>query len=430
MSSENSIPVTIISGTLGAGKTTLLNNLLDGEHGQEIAVLVNDVGDVNVDAEIVERRTDDEEVVELSNGCICCGLQGELEHAVIQLVMDHDFDHLLVEPSGISEPAPVAQQFVEGRPSTFYSLQSIITVVDARQFYDAFENGKPERCGNEDGSRPLSDLIIEGVEFCDTLVLNKTDLVSEEELDGVRANIRAVQPEATVIPTEFGDVDPSVILDGGSFDRERVEGSARWRQVLDGADDHGDGHGDSQDHEHEGNHEHDDGHSHDHGDDHLHPPEVYGVDSFIYQSPKPMHPERLADFLRETPESLIRAKGWLHVAGRPDQAMELSLAGQEAQATVAGRWIASLPESRQQRYRKRRDPNWTEEYGDRETRLVLIGKEMDSDRLMVLLDECQLTEPEQEEDQSRFENPFPTREGERSRFSPRKVGERTDPQPR
>jgi len=432
MSADENIPVTVLSGTLGAGKTTLLNHVLSGDHDEEVAVLVNDVGDVNVDAEIVEKRTDDEEVVELSNGCICCGLQGELEHAVIQLAIEEEFDYLLVEPSGISEPAPVAKQFVEGRPSGMYDLQSVTTVVNARQFYDAFENGQPKRRGEDsDGTRPLSDLIVEGVEFCDTLILNKTDLVSEAELDAIRANIRTVQPDATVITTEYGTVDPMDFLDGKRFDRTAVEQSARWRKVLEGEEDghdhgedhdHADGHSHEDDHGHEDGHEHshdDHDHDHDHDDDHehnhdhKHPPEEYGVDSVVYHRPEPMHPERLAEFLRETPASLIRAKGWLHVAGRPDHAMELSLAGQEAQVTVAGRWIASLPESRQERYRERRDPNWTEEYGDRETQLVLIGRKMDVEEIEQRLDECLLGSEELDSD---VPNPFPDREGEKLRL--------------
>ncbi|MES3517164.1 MAG: GTP-binding protein [Natronomonas sp.] len=396
---NQTIPVTVLSGTLGAGKTTVLNHVLGGNHDAEIAVLVNDVGEVNVDAAVVERRTD-EEVVELSNGCICCGLQGELEHAVFELALEHDFEHLLIEPSGISEPAPVAKQFVEGRPSEMYDLQSVTTVVDARQFYDAFENGQPRRHGADDEDpRPLSGLIVEGVEFCDTLILNKTDLVDDEELETVRADIRTLQPDARILPTEYGQVDPTDFLEGRRFDRDAVERGARWRKVIDAA-------------EHEADHA--DHGAHDHEDhDHTHPPEEYGIDSVVYHRPEPMHPERLADFLRETPERLIRAKGWLHVAGRPDHAMELSLAGSETQVSVAGRWIASLPEDQRKQYRKQHDPNWTDEYGDRETQLVLIGRTMDTARIERRLDECLLGSTELD---GSVENPFPEREGETLRM--------------
>lgn len=422
MATEEPIPVTVLSGTLGAGKTTVLNHVLSADHGMEAAVLVNDVGEINVDAEVVEKRTDDEEVVELSNGCICCGLQGELEHAVFELAMDHEFEHLLIEPSGISEPAPVAKQFIEGRPSTMYRLQSVTTVVNARQFYDAFGEGKPERYGeDEDGTRPLSDLIVEGVEFCDTLILNKTDLVTNAELEAIRRDIRTLQPDAEIIPTEYGQVDAVEFLNGQRFDRDAVEQGARWRKVIDDevedhdhtADSHNDHHEETG---HDATHnskvgDNDHGHDHDHTDnDHVHPPEEYGIDSFVYHRPEPMHPKRLEDFLRATPENLIRAKGWLHVAGRPDHALELSLAGQEAEITVAGRWIATFSESRRKQYRERHDPNWTEEYGDRETHLVVIGRKMDTEQIEQQLDECLVGSEVLDES---VENPFPKREGGR-----------------
>ncbi len=409
MTTDRAIPVTVLSGTLGAGKTTVLNHILGGNHGVEAAVVVNDVGVVNVDAEIVERRADEKEVVELSNGCICCGLQGELEHSVVELAMEHEFDYLLVEPSGISEPAPVARQFVEGRPSTLYDLQSVTTVVNARQFYDAFESGQPTRYGkNEDGTRPLSDLIVEGVEFCDTLILNKMDLVSDDELETIRADIRTVQPDATIIPTEYGKIEPATFLEEKPFDRDAVEQSARWRKIFRSNED--ENHHEHEESDHKERHEHNqEGHDHSHDEhDHAHPPEVYGIDSFVYQRSEPMHPERIAEFLRETPRNLIRAKGWLHVAGRPDLALELSLAGQEAQITVAGRWIASLSEARQKRYRETRDPNWTDKYGDRETRLVLIGRNLDTEQIEKQLDRCVLGSKNLA---STVENPFPDREG-------------------
>ena len=406
-----SVPVTILSGTLGAGKTTVLNHVLTTDHGYDAAVLVNDMGEVNVDAELVERRVgDDSEVVELSNGCICCGMQGELERAVTDLALNEEFDYLLVEPSGISEPAPVARQFVRGSAAGFYSLDSVATVVDARQFHDAFGRGVVERRGDEDGTRPLSDLIVEGVEFCDTLILNKTDLVSEGELDDVIATIRTLQPDATLFTTEFGRLDPGSLLGTGRFDAERVANAAGWKRAIEHHKAHagGDAH---DEHEHAGGDNH--GHSHDH--DHLHPPDVYDVDSFVYHRHRPMHPERLAQTLSNLPDEIVRAKGLLWVAGRPDHALNLSVAGSQSYIDVSGRWIASLSTVRQEAYRSSRDLDWHDEYGDRETQLVVIGQGLDRDRVERLLDACLLDEDEMT---ATFDttydtpaNPFPAREG-------------------
>ncbi len=428
------IPVTILSGTLGAGKTTLVNNVLTAEHGHDVAVLVNDMGEVNVDAEFISREFDDQDVVELSNGCICCGMAGELEQAVLELATGHEFEYLLVEPSGISEPKAVSRQFVQGRASPFYDLDTVATVVDARQFYDAFEAGEPRRRGTDSDGRPLSDLIVDGVEFCDTLLLNKTDLVSDAEQKTIEETLRAFQPAARLLSTTYGQVAPADILGTGRFDPYDVEATASWKQALeahrsgDSHDDdrhgHGDGHHSHADehHSHDAEHHSHDAehHSHDCEDDghhnHAHPPDVYNIDSFVYHQPKPMHPERLAEFLRTNPAELIRAKGWLHVAGRPKHALDLSVAGREAQVTVAGRWIASLPADDQERYRKLRDPNWTEAYGDRETQLVCIGKQLDESTLRRKLDACVLAEDESLDSAA---NPFPASEGERLRLSPK-----------
>lgn len=381
------VPVTVLSGTLGAGKTTLLNHVLQNEHGYETAVLINDMGEVNVDAEVVGRRASaNKEVVELSNGCICCGIQGEFEQALVDLAFDEEFDYLLVEASGISEPAPIAQQFVQGHTATFYDLSSVTTVVDASQFYDAFGEGDVSRHGRTDnGTRPLSDLIVEGVEFCDTIVVNKTDLVTEAELDSVIESLHTLQPEATVLTVSFGQVVPTDVLDTDRFDVDAVSGSASWKRAL-------------QHHSCE-------------SDAHTHPPEEYGIDSFVYRTRRPMHPERLIGVLEAMPPSVIRAKGYLHVAGRPDHALVLSRAGRETHITVAGRWIASLPEQRQALYRRSRNPEWDEEYGDRKTELVLIGRDVDTQPIRRSLDECTLENGETERKANAVENPFPSGEG-------------------
>ena len=412
------IPVTILSGTLGAGKTTTLNYLLTADHGYEVAVLVNDVGEVNVDAEHVERHVEGE-VIELSNGCICCGLQGELTQSVIRLVQDQEFEYLLVEPSGISEPAPVAKQFVQGPASHLYQLNSVTTVVDARQFYDAFGEGPAERRGEDEHGRPLSDLIVEGVEFCDTLLVNKADLVSETELKTVIETLQTLQPEAALFVTEFGQVEPAELLDSGRFDRD-IEQSARWKQTLesyeedghDHSEEGGHNHGEKDGHDHGEEHGHD--HSEEHGHDHVHPPEEYGIESFVYQESRPMHPERLATFFETVPEGVVRAKGWIHVTDRDRYALELSLAGRESHITVAGRWIASLPEQRQSRYRDLHEPYWDEQWGDRETRLVIIGRGIDRDAIERALDECVAKEDERVADQHKSDHGDKTDEEEKT----------------
>ncbi|MES3516707.1 MAG: GTP-binding protein [Natronomonas sp.] len=428
------IPVTVLSGTLGAGKTTLLNHVLTGDHGRDVAVLVNDMGEINVDADIVERRVD-ETVVELSNGCICCGMRGELEAAVTELAANEAFEQLLVEPSGISEPKSVAEQFIQGRAASLYRLDSVTTVVDARAFYDTFEGRQPaserDRSTGSDGAettRPLSDLIVDGVEFCDTLVVNKTDLVTDDELDSVLGTIRILQPEAELLTTEFGAVDPEKILETERFDPEAVAGSAGWKHALDAHTDengHGATAGDEPDHgeveRHSTGHEtnsdgsadHGSGHDHDNREsdhDHAHPPEIYGVDSFLYHRRRPMHPKRLTETLSALPEEIIRVKGLIHVAGRPDYAMNLSVAGEQAHVDVSGRWIASLSDVRRDAYRDSHDIKWDDEWGDRETKLVVIGQGMEREAVGETLDACLCTDAELTETYA--ENPFPRREGE------------------
>ncbi len=422
------VPATVLSGTLGAGKTTLLNHVLTEDHSYDAAVVINDMGEVNVDGDLIERRVDDEkDVVELSNGCICCGIRGEFEQALIDLALAEEFDYLLVEPSGISEPAPVAQQLVQSHAATFYDLSSVTTVVNAREFHDAFNDGGITRCGETvNGARPLSDLIVEGVEFCDTLVLNKTDLVSEAELAYVVETLRTLQPEARVFTSSFGRVDPGEILGTDRFDVKAVSESPSWKRALEHHREHAHHSGD--DFESDATHrsgraakalaeDEQDADNHAHGsNEHVHPPEEYGIDSFVYHRRRPMHPERLIEALETMSASVIRAKGYLHVAGRPDHALTLSRAGQETHITVAGRWIASLPKDRQEFYRRSRSPEWDEEYGDRKTELVLIGQNMDEQMIEGLLEECVLENAEMDLTDSAVENPFPRREGKELRL--------------
>jgi G3E family GTPase len=377
------IPVTILSGALGAGKTSLLNHLL-GATEKRVAVLVNDMGELNVDAELIAEGSDlAGGVAELSNGCICCELQDDLETEVMRLARSREFDHLVVESSGISEPAPVARLFTTGsKAAAVYAVDTLVTVVDAADFRERFAGERePEYAETAEGeTRPLSDLLLEQVEFCDVLVLNKCDLLPEDELDEVEATLRGLQSGARVVRTRYGELDPEEILDTGRFDPERAGESAGWRRALADAErEHGDDHG-----EREGA---------DHAHDHRHPDEEYGIASFVYRRRRPFDAERFAAFLEELPGELVRAKGTFWVAGRPEVKLRLGYAGRITRVEPAGRWIAALPEVERDLYRSNRpDLEWDERWGDRRVELVFIGREMDERSLVERLDDCLVEE--------------------------------------
>jgi G3E family GTPase len=395
---RDAVPVTILSGSLGAGKTTLLNHLLAGAGDRDIAVLVNDMGDINVDADLVNGNTDlavDGGVAELSNGCICCELRDDLETAVVRLARERGFDHLVVEASGISEPRPVARLFTTGsQAAARYDVASVVAVVDARQFHDAFgDEGAATRRGEaDDGTRPLSDLLVEGVEFANLVVLNKTDLVTAAELDVVEEMVRALRPDAEVVRTEHSRVDPDTVLDE-RYDPTTAD-EAGWKRALDGDD-----------------HDHDGGHAHDH--DHAHPEAVYGVTSFTYRRRRPFHPERVRSLLADLPAAVVRSKGTCWIATGADLSYTMGQAGPSVRVEAAGPWIASLPEFERDAYRRNRSNlDWDEEWGDRRTELVFIGREMDDDALVAALDDCLLTDDEMAADWGDFGDAFPTEAGD------------------
>ena len=410
MAIDGQPPVTSLRGGLGAGKTTLLNHLLTvGGEAYDIAVLVNDVGEVNVDANLIENGSElsmeDGGVMELSNGCICCGLQNELDRELKRLAFEAEFDYLVIEASGISDPVPIAQRFVSpARASALYNLDTTVTVVDAAQFHQAFVDGRPLK-STDDDARPLSDLLAEQVEFCDVLILNKCDLVSETEREAVERVVRTLHPGVDFVQTTESTVDPERVLGTGRFDQDEASNSARWKQAL--SPDHGDGTDVDSDEHHESQPEADD-HSHDEAHDHRHPPEEFGVDSFVYERHRPFHPERFSEWLRSFPESVVRAKGHLWVAGRERYALDLSQAGTQTHIEVNGRWAVTLPEFQRESYRESRsDLHWDERWGDREVKLVFIGAGMDESSIMDTLDDCLISETGMDENWEAFENPFP-----------------------
>ncbi|CQR49129.1 MULTISPECIES: CobW family GTP-binding protein [Haloferax] len=389
MNAGETIPVTVLGGSLGAGKTTLLNHLLTNAGDRDIAVLVNDMGSVNVDAELVAEESDlavGDGVTELSNGCICCELQDDLETAVVRLARERSFDHLVVEASGVSEPGPVARLFVTSRAAARYDVAGLATVVDSRLFADTFGDGDPDRTVAEEGDgsvRPLSDLLVEQVESADLVVLNKRDLVSDAELAAVRDAVEALRPGATVVETTHGDVDVDLLLS----DLHDPDAPVGWRAALEGdaegneGDRDGHGHGDHGDADH-GDHDHD--HSR---DDTPHAEATYGVTSFVYRRRAPLDPDGAAEVLGDLPDSVVRAKGSLWVAGAEDVHFTYSQAGPSAYVAAAGPWVASRPEFEQDTYRRNHpELDWHDDHGDRRTELVFIGRGMDEDALSAALD--------------------------------------------
>jgi len=394
---DNTTPVTVLSGVLGAGKTTVLNHVLSETSDRDLAVLVNDMGEVNIDAELVAESSDisheDEELVELSNGCICCELRGDLLDAVGELTRANNFDAIIVESTGVAEPLPVAQTLTMGfnqsdlDPTEFYKetgiepldrcrLDTTVTVVDAHQFRNAIES---DEILDDDGTeKHLGDLIVEQIEFCDVLLLNKCDLVDDATLAEIEAVLDTLQPRAEVIRTTHGRVDPKTILDTGRFDFEEAQTSAGWIQELQ--------------------------------EPHASAEEEHGVTSTVFAVSRPFHPVRFADLLDTVPDAVVRAKGHFWLAGREEDALSVNVAGASIRVAPAGKWVAALPQAEREEqleaYPGLKDV-WDDEWGDRGTRLVFIGTEMDHERLRSRLDDCLLSDAEMTADWSAFEDRFP-----------------------
>jgi len=388
------IPVTVLSGYLGSGKTTMMNHVLQNEKDLRVAVIVNDMSEINIDAELIANgsgisRTE-EKFVELSNGCICCTLREDLLQEVERLAKLGNIDYILIESTGISEPIPVAQTFSYfdeelGIDLTrFCQLDTMVTVVDAHRFWHDFQSGeslleRKEAIGELDG-RDVADLLIDQIEFCDVLVLNKCDLVSIEEVERLERILRALQPEAKIIRTVSGKIDPAEILNTGRFDFERVSESAGWLKEL------------------ELGHE-----------NHMPETEEYGISSFTYTSRKPFHPMRFVEWCDQMPPSIVRAKGIVWSAKHQDVALLLSQAGSSAKIEPVSYWVAALPKAQQEDVFLQSPEvleDWDSEFGDRMTQLVLIGIDLDRERIIKQLDSCLLTDEEFRNPWERLQDPF------------------------
>ena len=398
------IPVLLLTGYLGSGKTTLLNRILANERGIRFAVIVNDIGEVNIDADLIEKGgvvgQKDESLVALQNGCICCTLKMDLVEQLRDITRQRRFDYIVIEASGICEPAPIAQticsmptmglEYVyDGEPV----IDSIVTVVDALRMKDEFAGGdlllRPN-IGEED----IENLVIQQIEFCNIVLLNKAAEVTAEELDRTKKIIRALQPKAEIIETNYCDVDFEKILHTGMFDFDSVATSAAWISEIEGHhDDDHDHHHDDNDHEH--HHHDDDDHGHHHHHHHHHDEgeaEEYGIGTFVYYRRAAFNLGRFDEFVaRRWPKGVIRTKGicWFH--DEPEMCYVFEQAGKQVSIRNAGQWYATMPENELQLF-KEQNPglqrDWDDRYGDRMQKLVFIGQNLDKEAISKELDRC------------------------------------------
>lgn len=377
---DKRLPVTVLSGFLGAGKTTVLNHILNNRDGLRVAVIVNDMSEVNIDAATVTNQVQlnrsEEKLVEMSNGCICCTLREDLLVEVGRLASEQRFDYLVIESTGISEPLPIAETFTfadeEGESlAAIARLDTMVTVVDAANFLVDFEEAQylqdtDENLG-EDDERSVSDLLTDQVEFCDVILLSKTDLVSPKELQQVTGVLRSLNTTAEIIPIENGRVPLSKVLATGKFSFEQAQQAPGWLQEMRGQ--------------------------------HIPETEEYGISSFVYRSRRPFNPERFYNFLHQAwpAGKLIRSKGYFWLASRPDFAGHWSQAGGIARYGYGGMfWKATPTESWPQDAEERSAilETWQEPFGDMRQELVFIGQNLDQQAVYAALDECLLTDEE------------------------------------
>ena len=419
------VPVLLLTGYLGSGKTTLLNKILANKKGIKFAVIVNDIGEVNIDAALIEKGgvvgQKDDSLVSLQNGCICCTLKMDLVEQLKEIVDMKRFDYIVIEASGICEPAPIAQticsipslgpQYIK---NGILRLDSIVTVVDALRMKDEFANGSDLMKSNLD-EEDLASLVIQQIEFCNIILLNKAAEVEPKELEHLKQIIRAIQPKAEIFECNYGDIDLDLIVNTHKFDWETVATSAGWIQEIEaernGEEDEHEEHEHHHEHEEHEHHHHDDEHEHHHHDDHDHDHdhchhhdhdhdheggevEEYGIGTFVYYRRKAFDLALFDEFVaRKWPRDVVRAKGICYFADEPDMCYVFEQAGQQKTVKQAGQWLATMPADQLAELRRNNpqlEKEWDDKYGDRMIKIVVIGQHIkeQKDAIIKELDKC------------------------------------------
>ena len=405
------VPVLLLTGYLGSGKTTLLNKILANKKGIKFAVIVNDIGEVNIDAALIEKGgvvgQKDDSLVSLQNGCICCTLKMDLVEQLKEIVDMKRFDYIVIEASGICEPAPIAQticsipslgpQYIK---NGILRLDSIVTVVDALRMKDEFANGSDLMKSNLD-EEDLASLVIQQIEFCNIILLNKAAEVEPKELEHLKQIIRAIQPKAEIFECNYGDVDLDLIINTHKFDWQTVATSAGWIQEIEsernGGEEHEHHHHDEDDDEHEHHHHEDHEHGHHHHHDHDHEGgevEEYGIGTFVYYRRKAFDLTLFDEFVaRKWPRDVVRAKGICYFADEPDMCYVFEQAGQQKTVKQAGQWLATMPADQLAELRKNNpqlEKEWDDKYGDRMIKIVFIGQHIKEQKNAIIqeLDKC------------------------------------------
>jgi len=395
--SKMEIPILLLTGYLGSGKTTLVNHILSNRKGIKFAVIVNDIGEVNIDADLIEKGgvvgKKDDSLVALQNGCICCTLKMDLVEQLNDIMKMGRFDYIVIEASGICEPEPIART-IAGIPSMGHEytrfgtprLDCIVTVVDALRMKDEFACGESLQNENID-DEDIENLVIQQIEFCNMVLLNKASEVEPKELERIRQIVRSLQPDAQILECDYANIDLDKIINTKMFDYDKISGSAGWIKIIEGRED---------EHEHEHHEHHHEHHEHEHHHHHHNEDEgeaeEYGIGTFVYYSRRPFDTLKFNDYvLKNWPKNVIRAKGLCYFADNQDMSYIFETAGKQKKLTEAGYWFATASKEELRQFVER-DPSilkdWDEEYGDRMEKIVFIGQKLDKEQITKELNEC------------------------------------------